>query len=88
MQPVKPKSVVQLTKPAVYEDTRKMQSNSKKRTQMQLNQMNDSSIENVQYQSMPKKCKKMQPVMQPVKKAEFRCHKYNQSASTEEKHKC
>ena len=43
--PVKPGNVVQLAKPAVYEDTRKMQSNPKKRIQMQFNQMNDSSIE-------------------------------------------
>ena len=35
---------------------------------MQFNQMNDSSIEKVQAQCMPKKCKKMQPVMWPVKK--------------------
>ena len=67
MQPVKLKSVVQLAIPAVYGDTRKMQSNSKK-TKMQFNQMNDSSIEKVQSQCMSKKCKKMQPVMQPVKK--------------------
>ena len=68
MWPVKPKSVVWLAKPAIYEDTRKMQSNSKKRIQMQFNQMNDSSVEKVQSQCMPKKCKKMQPVMWPVKK--------------------
>ena len=68
MQPVKPKSVVLLAKPAVYEDTRKMQSNPKKRIQMQFNQMNDSSVEKVQSQSMPKKCKKIQAVMQLVKK--------------------
>ena len=68
MQPVKPTSVVQLAKPAVHEDTRKMQSNSKKRILLQFNQMNDSSIEMVQSQSMPRKCKKMQPVMWPVKK--------------------
>ena len=67
MQPVKPKSVVQLAKPAVYEDTRKMQSNSKKRIQIQFNQINDSSIEKVQSQCVPKKPKKMQPVMHPVK---------------------
>ena len=68
MWPVKPKSVMQLAKPAVYEDTRKMQSNPKKRIQMQFNQMNASSIEKVQSQCVPKKCKKMQPVMCPVKK--------------------
>ena len=67
MWPVKPKSVAWLAKPAVYEDTRKMQSNPKKRIQMQFNQMNDSSAEKVQPQSMPKKCKKMQPVMQLLK---------------------
>ena len=59
MWPVKPKSVVQLAKPAVYEDTRKIQSTPKKRIQMQLNQMNDSSVEKMQSQSIPKKCKKM-----------------------------
>ena len=42
---------------------------------MQFNQMNNSTIEKMQSQCMPKKSKKMQPVMQPVKK--FRCHKYN-----------
>ena len=68
MQPVKPKSVVWLAKPAVYEDTRKMGFKPNKRIQMQFNQMNDSSIEKVQSQCAPKKCKKMQLVMQPVKK--------------------
>ena len=43
----KAKNVVWLAKLAVYEDTRKMQSNLKKRTQMQFNQMNDSSIKKV-----------------------------------------
>ena len=57
MWPVKLKRFVQLAKPAVYEDTRKMQSNPKKRIQIQFNQMNDSSIEKVQSQVMPKKCK-------------------------------
>ena len=68
MQPVKPKSVVWLAKPAGYEYTRKMQSNPRKRIQKQFNQMNDSNIEKVQSQCVPKKCKKIQPVMQPVKK--------------------
>ena len=67
MWPVKPKSV-QLPKPAVYDNKRKMQSNPKKRIQMQFNQMNYSIIEKAQSQSMPMKSKKMQPVMQPVKK--------------------
>ena len=66
--PVKPITAVCLAKPAVNENTRNMQSNSKKRTQMHLNQMNDSSIKKVQSQYMPKKCKKMQSVMWPVKK--------------------
>ena len=68
MWPVKPKSVVWLDKPAVYEDIRKMQSNPRKGIQMQFKQMNDSSVEKVQSQCMSKKCKKMQHVMQPVKR--------------------
>ena len=64
--PVKPKSVVQLAKPAVCEDTRNMQSNPKMRIQIQFNQMNELSIEKVQSQCVPKKPKKLQPVMQPV----------------------
>ena len=67
MWPVKPKCVVWLAKPAVYENTRKMQSDPKKRQQMQFNQMNDSSVEKVQSQCVPKKPKRIQPVMQPVK---------------------
>ena len=58
MWPVKPKSVVWLATPAVYDETRKMQSIPKKGIHMQLNQMNDSSIGKVQSQCMSKKCKK------------------------------
>ena len=67
MNPVKSKSVVQLAKPAVYENTRKMQSDSKKRIQMQSNKMNDSSVERCNLRRGQEKSKKMQPVMQPVK---------------------
>ena len=35
---------------------------------MQFKQMNDSSVEKMQSQCMPKKCKNMQPVMWPIKK--------------------
>ena len=67
MQPVKPKSVVGLAKPAVYENTRKMQSDPKKRIQMQSNKMNDSSGERCSLRRGQEKSKKMQPVVQPVK---------------------
>ena len=59
MLPVKPKIVVQLAKPAVYENTRKMQSDPKKRIQMQFKQMNDSSVERCNLsvcQRSPRRC--------------------------------
>ena len=67
MYPVKPKSIVWLSKPAVYENTRKMQSDPKKRIQMQSNKMNDSSVERRSLRSGQEKSKKMQPIMWPVK---------------------
>ena len=63
MHPVKPKSVVQLAKSAVYENTRKMQSDPKKRIQMQSNKMNDSSVERCSLRRGQEKSKKIQPVM-------------------------
>ena len=63
MWPRKPNSVVQLTEPAVYLNTRKMQS---ERPHMQSTQVNDSSVEKVQSQSRSMKPKKMHPVMWPV----------------------
>ena len=44
MWPVKPNNVVQLTEAAVYSNTRKMQSDPKKRQQMQSTEMNNSSV--------------------------------------------
>ena len=66
--PVQPKvNRMWSIEPAVYSNTRKMQSDPKKRQQMQFNQMNDSSVEKVQSQCVQKKPKKMQPVVWPVK---------------------
>ena len=48
MWPVKPNSDVQLTEPAVYSNTRKMQSDPKKRPQMESTQMSDSSVKRLQ----------------------------------------
>ena len=67
MWPVKPKHAVWLAKAAVYENTRKMQSDPKKRIQMQSNKMNDSSVERCSLRRGQEQLKKMQTVVWPLK---------------------
>ena len=63
--PVQPKvNRMWSIEPAVYSNTRKMQSDPKKRPQMESTQMSDSSVKRLQ--SNQSVSKKMQPVMPPV----------------------
>ena len=83
MWPKKPNNSMWFKQPAVY--TQKMQSDPKKMQQIQALHKEDPSIKEVQSQRRYVEPKKMQPVMQPVKKMSPRCHKYHQSTSTEKK---